>query len=443
MKPTFILLLLVNLSSTGQNYSVKKDSLISFLYSTKGNVTDINTFNPIFKPYLPVKIAYELPIQKLIKNNNGLYIIIDGTGQVYKAISNTKDSINFAKVDSTIFFGHNYGSIKFSYLDTIYNFGGNGYWHFFGHLIYFNEGSEWEIKKLNKEYFVNSGYYYFNYNNAELYYIQIPYNSVSTSAIYNQTLLYKLNIKTNKNELIGNVREDFFKFNGFQIYFSSKKLNGLLFHYNNDFYLLNFDKNEIHLLTNKNLKKALDGSINERRIAIFEKDSLVYIVYGNNKNFKAYNFELSDFELTNHRIFYNDYSNFYLIIAIVFGVLILLVVFYIKQIKTKVKSIFNKPFITNALDFNEVEKNLINLLIVKADNEQFCDVDEVNKILGLAKKTLEVQKKLRTEQIHRINHKFKINYNIEIDLIERHKTEEDRRFIKYGISKSNSLIYKR
>jgi hypothetical protein len=113
-------------------------------------VNDINTFNSIFTPYLPLKIAFELPIQKLIKNKKGLYILIDGTGQVYKAIASTKDSISFARVDSTIYFGHNYSAIKFSYLDTIYNFGGNGYWHFFGHLYYFNEGSEWEIKRLNE-----------------------------------------------------------------------------------------------------------------------------------------------------------------------------------------------------------------------------------------------------------------------------------------------------
>jgi hypothetical protein len=446
MKSILILFSFISLISSAQTYSVKKDSLFSFLYFSKGNINDINIFNNQYNSYLflPIKISSETPSQKLIKNNNGLYILIDGTGQVYKAIASNKDSISFARVDSTIYFGHNFSSIKFSYLDSIYNFGGTGYWHFFGHLIYFHEGSEWEIIKLNNEYHVNSNISYFDADKGELYYIQVPYDDASTTKYQNKILLYKLNINTKKNELIGNVREDFIKYIQTAIYFRSKKLNGLICQFRDNFYLFNFNKNEISTLKNKNLINALIGTTSNHNCAIFEKDSLIYIAgFEKNKELKAYNFKMSDFELTNHQIYYEANSNLNLIIAIIFGVIIILYFFYIKLIKIKVKNNSNKPIIANDLDFNEVEKTLIDLLISKANNEQFCDVDELNKILGLSKKTLEVQKKLRTEQIHRINHKFKVNYNIDIDLIERHKTEEDRRFKKYGISKANSLIYKR
>jgi len=446
MKSILLLFCLISLNSSAQRYSVKKDSLISFLYSSKGNVNVINTFNNRYtlNPYLPVKISTETPIQTLIKNNKGLYILIDGTGQVYKAIASNKDSICFARVDSTIYFGHNFGSIKFSYLDTIYNFGGTGYWHFFGHLIYFKEGSEWELKKISNEYHVNSIINYFDANKGELYYIQFPYYDVSTTKYYNQILLYKLNINTNKNELIGNVREDFLKYFEIVIYFRSKKLNGFVCQFHDKFYLLNFNKNEISILKNKKLNNALIGSISKHNSAIFEKDSLIYIAsVENNRALKAYNFKMSDFELTNHQIYKKANSNLDLIIAIIFVVIVVLIFFYFKLIKINFKNSSNKPTIVNDLDFNEVEKTLINLLISKADNEKFCDVNEVNNVLGLAKKSLEVQKKLRTEYIHRINHKFKVNYNIDVVFIQRHKSEEDRRFLKYGISKENSLIYKR
>jgi hypothetical protein len=443
MKPIFIVLLLINLSSSAQIYNVKKDSLLSYLYASKGYFNDINILNPKSKPYLSIKVANEYPIQKLIKNNKGLFICIDGTGQVFKAISTDKDIMNFAKIDSTIYFGHNYGGIKFSYLDTLYNFGGNGFWHFFGHLSYFTEGKEWDIKKINEEHIVNSNISYFNADKDQLFYIQTPYKDVATNKSFDKRLLFKLNIKTKNNELIGYVNETFLKYDKLTIYFSSKKLDGLLCSYLNDYYLLNFNKNEISRLKNINLIKALDGSINDKTEAIFEKDSLIYLANGNIRVLKAYDFKISDFELINYKIFNRDYSKIYITISIILVVLTFLFLLNFKLIKTKINSLSKKDVFTTDLDFNEVEKALINLLIGKAEKEQHSDVDEVNNVLGLAKKSLDVQKKLRTEHIHRINHKFKVNYNVNINLIERHKTEEDRRFIKYGISKANSIIYKR
>jgi hypothetical protein len=443
MKPIFIVLLLINLSSSAQIYNVKKDSLLSYLYASKGYFNDINILNPKSKPYLSIKVANEYPIQKLIKNNKGLFICIDGTGQVFKAISTDKDIMNFAKIDSTIYFGHNYGGIKFSYLDTLYNFGGNGFWHFFGHLSYFTEGKEWDIKKINEEHIVNSNISYFNADKDQLFYIQTPYKDVATNKSFDKRLLFKLNIKTKNNELIGYVNETFLKYDKLTIYFSSKKLDGLLCSYLNDYYLLNFNKNEISRLKNINLIKALDGSINDKTEAIFEKDSLIYLANGNIRVLKAYDFKISDFELINYKIFNRDYSKIYITISIILVVLTFLFLLNFKLIKTKINSLSKKDVFTTDLDFNEVEKALINLLIGKAKKEQHSDVDEVNNVLGLAKKSLVVQKKLRTEHIHRINHKFKVNYNVNINLIERHKTEEDRRFLKYGISKANSIIYKR
>ena len=295
MKSIIIALLLINLSSSAQNYNVKKDSLLSFLYASKGYFNDINILNPKSKHYLPIKVANEYPIQKLIKNNKGLFICIDGTGQVFKAISTNKDLMNFAKIDSTIYFGHNYGGIKFSYLDTLYNFGGNGFWHFFGHLSYFTEGKEWDIKKINEEHIVNSNISYFNADKDQLFYIQTPYKDVTTNKSFDKRLLFKLNIKRKNNELIGYVNETFLKYEKITIYFSSKKLDGLLCSYLNDYYLLNFNKNEISRLKNLNLIKALDGSINDRTEAIFEKDSLIHIANGNNRALKAYDFKISDF----------------------------------------------------------------------------------------------------------------------------------------------------
>jgi hypothetical protein len=443
MKIYVLIFIFISNYSFAQSFSIQKDSLITFLYNSKGNIEEINTLPKRGKIYLPIKIGSSFPEQKLIKNNKGLYIQIDGTGQVYKATKTNKEHIIFSRIDSTTYFGHNFGSIKFSYLDTIYNLGGNGYWHFFGHLIYFNEGKEWDIKKLNEEYKVNSANYYYNQINGTLFYIQKPYNEVSTNKSQSLIKLYKLNLKNYKNEFIGVIDESDFKYNELSTFVASKKLNGSICQYLNDYYLLNFEKNSISKLKNLQLISELNGSNKFQTEVVFEKNGIVYVSSGNNRELKSIIFKESDFELTGYKIYLKDYSKIYLITSIFLVLLFAITIIRFKVIKSRLIQIFSKQHIINDLEFTQIEKSLIELLISKVDTQQYCDAEEVNKVLGLAKKSLEVQKKIRTEHIHRINHKFKVNYNIDIDLIERHKTEEDRRFLKYGISKANSNIFKR
>lgn len=60
----------------------------------------------------------------LIKGH--FYLILDGSGQVYKL--NTND-FSFSRIDKTYFRGYNFKSIKFSRNDTLFSFGGMGFWH--------------------------------------------------------------------------------------------------------------------------------------------------------------------------------------------------------------------------------------------------------------------------------------------------------------------------
>jgi hypothetical protein len=71
---------------------------------------------------------------------------------------------------------------------------------------------------------------------------------------------------------------------------------------------------------------------------------------------------------------------------------------------------------------------LIKKLAGEPGGSKTLSVEEINAALGLSKKTLEIQKKIRTETINRINHTFKIKFNTSKELIERVLLEEDRRY---------------
>ena len=92
------------------------------------------------------------------------------------------------------------------------------------------------------------------------------------------------------------------------------------------------------------------------------------------------------------------------------------------------------------MDFNVIETIVIEQITDKAKKNKLFTVKELNNTLSLNKKLLEIQKKVRTETINRINHKFKIKYNKEKDSIERIRSEEDRRYYLYTISKENSSL---
>ena len=86
--------------------------------------------------------------QNLIKQGKDIYIFINGSGRLYKAIFGV-NGLKFIRLDSTINFGYNIGSFGFSYNNRIYSLGGYGYWRMNGQLRVFNEkAKQWDIVKL-------------------------------------------------------------------------------------------------------------------------------------------------------------------------------------------------------------------------------------------------------------------------------------------------------
>lgn len=95
----------------------------------------------------------------------------------------------------------------------------------------------------------------------------------------------------------------------------------------------------------------------------------------------------------------------------------------------------------NTILFNELEKRLVSLIIEKSNNQQYFTVNELNTQLGVKNKSIEIQKKVRTEAIIRINHKFNVNFNMDTVFIERVRSIEDRRYFNYYINDVNRKIF--
>jgi hypothetical protein len=193
----------------------------------------------------------------------------------------------------------------------------------------------------------------------------------------------------------------------------------------------------------------LIGKSDVNIISTFEYNGAIYYSYSNDSTLRSLNISINDFELLEHPIYRsNKNSNFYWNGFLLVGLAAIIGsgIYYAKRKKSvlSVQSqddlpVYNTDLTNN--EFNEIERKIISNLIEKSNNNSYFNVEEFNSYLGIKKKTIEIQKRVRTEAINRINHKFNVNFNKETVFIERVRTNEDRRYFNYMINKENANIY--
>ena len=150
MKKIFLILLFtLGASYVGlsQSVTIDSNSAIQFLYNYPHKIGLISMTYGVPSPIIRKGFSYI----KLVKNEMGLFILINGTGRVYKAVSLINNSVTFDRIDSTDFYGNTFSSIDFSYNNSLYSYGGYGYFNINGQLRLYNPENEWSIVRLNQE----------------------------------------------------------------------------------------------------------------------------------------------------------------------------------------------------------------------------------------------------------------------------------------------------
>ncbi len=443
----------------GQDIFIKDNQLLEFLYKLKEPITSItnrNNKNPLIQ--IDDKHLHDYT-QIILKSNKGLFILVDGTGRVYKATRLTEKGIFFQRIDLTHFYGYNSSAIFFSFSDTLYSLGGFGFWERNGQLRYFSEVyKEWEIKKLNKKIAASNILFFIDTSKETVYYLQTPFTDPGSDLIQNKFIITKLNVIKKENSELGILSKQlkaYFSDNYSSNFINVPFLNGTLVNFKSQHqYLISYDKNEVYRLVNQEKGDLLLGSsIKMDASNTFALNNRIYFTKPNDTTYKLYSFPISmkDFVKEPYPLyepFEDEKKKTYFYIG---GLCLLLIggsIFFLKKRKQKTTSINSDPSTPvlkkedNGIDFNPLELELIIKMIEQSARGNHFSVEDINTSLGLNRKTLEIQKKIRTETINRINHKFKIKYNLSIDLIERIRSEEDRRYYKYMISGENSRLIK-
>ncbi len=378
--------------------------------------------------------------QKLVRTRNSLFALIDGTGRLYE-IKEINGALSAQRIDSTLFFGYNFGAEAFAWRDTIYSFGGYGYWRYNGQLrMYVEDAHEWELTASSMEVpcYTNSdsGFKtWFDQSSGRLYVNKMNEKSLGPDSIYMLDLATKVWSPLGRNTLpvdflVGQINTPWGIFCKAKEDFTS-------------FILLDIRHNQVLRLSERKSSDIIRYEKPDSKF--FFSDSALYL-----SSDSIYKITLSraDFIPTDTRI-YEGPGQASLVGSmagmilqhwkITTGMMACLLIGFMgsgllrrKGIQPEAVSeaLSDKPAI---VIFDEKEKGLIKLISENSLRKEKTSIDDINRILGLSDKPQDLQKKHRSDVISSINHKYQYITRSENVLLKKDRSEVDKRSFEYYI----------
>lgn len=392
--------------------------------------------------------------QNLLLNGNQLYIIPEGTGRIYRL--DYQHSLQPVRIDSTIYFGSTFGSQSFFYKDTLYSFGGYGYWHINGQLrVYVPQKGEWELEPLNKEvpflknefpslvwmderngklWLANSNYYREgikrnggppNVMGDSVFFLNLKSKEISAVGLLND-LTKETSRKISVRHLVNSPWGQL----------TCNKVGPII-------YLLDFECNQ-QLTLSQTKAKEIMRIIPSNGLLHFKDSTLIIQSFdnwlrGDFKSGDSVRLTRTDFTPTNP--IYEDFksqkisanqsiSYLNLLVSFLTGCAFAGLVLYLGIIRPQSNRKRSQDKLVIA--FSEKEREVIGFIAMNSTNEVGTTVDQINQLLGVTKKNVEIQKKQRSDMFLTINEKW--NRVSDKILIDKKRLNHDKRSYEYLIT---------
>ena len=405
----------------------------------------------------------------IVKQKGKIFIQPLGTGRLYQIIKNN-DTYRSIRIDSTIHSGVNFFSKTFFTRDTLYQFGGLGFWSIRGLLTFFSrQTDQWELIQTNRA--VPS--FFDNFQDAVInvkddgvqpkLYISNSYNyknyPQSFDILANDTcfvLDFNTKIWTPLGKLNPELKRILLAKNSMALDFG----NYLIVQSALEFYWINFEKNSYGKLkptfNNELRQKWLSLYSNQNKIGISEFQfnigkNIYFIKLTKDKKIEHEVFVFNEkmMDLSMQEFIYSDKLDYLRIIThffdtnktLLLSVLSTFVLFFFvygfqkkkKRLPKEVVTIMNNNFY-NALTI--VEKELIEELYKHLLKGEEVSTKLINKIIGVQQKDTLTQNKSRSDYFIRINQKFKMATQYSDPLIVKQRDHSDKRQYNYSLNKA-------
>ena len=378
------------------------------------------------------------------------YLVIDCTQQVYEFDFNTRV---LERIDKTYFRGFNCYSSRFTRKDTLYSFGGYGFWHTNNILTYYKSlTGEWEsINPYNnspesifrgvngyvreRDIFFSALNFHQNdsKDEGEMTYDDKVYSYSFISHHWDDLGKITSDVKMNLNV---NIEQTTTYWSGkyFLIKYYQSPITKLL--------IIDPVANVFYLWEDSSKSLSIDPSIDPYQDYVWQDTLYVH------KFIKTANGQIIQKKAMPIREMVNRSSkigSFYEITsdrwnwAIPIVILMTFLVFVFYQIRKTKNNIV--PANTSQNQIQGIANNLSTqelkvweALMISSDG---LSTERLNQLLGIDTKTPENQRRIRHEVIKSINSKMKVIYNVD-EPVERQQIEADKRMFVYVLSKSIS-----
>ena len=437
-----------------------ENAFLDFITADSTHDLNLVLFQENFRLGVPLKLANGI---SLLKQRNKLFIQLMGSGRLYQIIKKRNSDYAFKRLDSTFHSGVNFGSINFFYKDTLFQFGGIGFWNIKDHFSFFSKNThEWELYTSNKKVPV-----FQNADNGILYFVDpLKAKLYLSNSIHQQDFPNTLTTYTMDTCRVFDFKErtwvNLGKISPTLKDIAQKSINlkttygpYLIFHNDLELYWLNFSTNQYGSLVKdkqaefreKWLKLYKNAPEHMFQFAMGSNYYLIRIEKDGQLTYESVSLDQKDFIDPNAQpIYYNSPIASFLkaiepgkpIIGNTFIVLALLLLYALynkrfkkKKIPLEVQSILYKNFYTS---LTIVEKELIQAIYqLQIKNEQIS-TKTINKIIGVQQKDIITQNKSRSDYFLRINQKFKLATRENELLIVKQREITDKRQYNYNIN---------
>ena len=422
--------------------------------------------------------------QQLIRTDSNLYIFIQSTSRVYKAVQMDSLAIYFKRIDNTLGIFYNIGSYQFSDGEDLYSYGGYGFWKNNGLLRKFNfRQGEWDVVPLNREVIAQ-------YNPGPLIWfdpierkLHVPFQQVINEGVAQirhevgevDLASWELDLATRNWERVGTAHPNIIKI--------AQKANGDVNYPFADGLLVESIGQAVSIDYRKNV---LSQSGNNTLVQVMNRNSTLYdLSFIKNDTLFSYNTQNQQSDsldltlLTSMALTVAVESDSRLPWAaagLVVSGLAIGIVFRRKKKENAESPTESIPDEAIAEDieaveiatgetedagagqnqgasekvemraetteaqlnlFNATEKDLIVLCLELSEAGGFADIDEINHVLGIKNKNKGLQKKVRSEVFNSVNNKFREYSRSNSGLIESVRNKNDKRYFDYFIESRN------
>lgn len=428
----FILFILLFLQSVSPVKSYKVGEIIKVIYGD--SIVEYNFINEKIERQYIISTPDDFNIDSYVWLDD--FFVHSGGGMVYQLLNN----LNVIRVDKSYDHKLQLGSIIFKKNDTLYKYGGYGFFSDRNFLTYFDEKIlEWETLRLNGDV-IPTGVYgssYFINKDFFLFFGGSTVDPMDRSRSLLNTKVYQFDFNNREWKLRGETGISYlFKKNTIQTDFG-------VIYFSNHTEVIDFYHNSVIVLENNPVHRKIAGS----RISPFFHNDYIYYLNSNDIN-DLKRISLSDFmdtDVLERRTFLTiPMDTESLIQMIEEGVIGVFAISILMFLFTRNKIIMVGPrfyYRFRSLQLDKMESEFL-LMMIRSETQRVSN-QTLLKIFDDNSLDLGTITRKKIQFTHDLNEKLKFIFRSKKDFLITEKSSSDRRNTYYFLDTSNFLIIKK